>query len=106
MGKKRKKGEQRQGVCVYCGREGPITRDHVFPQAIFLVLDKEMITVPVCESCQQVKSLGDRDLQVFANVDVWGGQHPDAPMMLKKSSRKRTFASATGYRENLPRRKI
>ncbi len=47
-----------------------------------------MITVPACESCQQMKSLGDRDLQVFANLDVWGGQRPDAPMMLEKILRK------------------
>lgn len=88
MCKKRKKGEQRQGTCVYCGNHGPITRDHVFPQAIFPVLDKEMITVPACESCQQAKSLGDRDLRVLSTVDVWGGQHPDAPMMLEKILRK------------------
>lgn len=84
MGKKRKKGEQRKGGCIYCGSEGPITRDHVFPQAIFLELDKEMITVPACKSCQQIKSLGDRDLRLFTTIDVWGGEHPDAPMMLEK----------------------
>lgn len=88
LGKKRNKGDQRRGVCVYCGSEGPITRDHVFPQGIFLVLDKEMITVPACESCQQIKSLGDRDLRVFSTIDVWGGQHPDAPIMLERILRK------------------
>lgn len=75
-------------MCVYCGSEGPITRDHVFPQTIFLVLDKQMITVPACDSCQQVKSLGDRDLPVYSTIDVWGGQHPDAPLMLERILKK------------------
>ncbi len=88
MGKKRKKGEQRQGVCVYCGSDGLITVEHVFPKTIFLVLDKEMITVPACGSCNQIKSLGDGDLRNFIIMDVFGGEHPDAPAMLEKLLRK------------------
>jgi hypothetical protein len=74
----RKKGERKQGTCVYCGKAGLITHDHVFPQVIFLELDKQMITVPACDDCQQIKSLGDRDLRTLIVMDVGGSQHPDA----------------------------
>lgn len=83
MSKKRKKREQRQGTCVYCGKDGPITHDHVFPRAIF-ELDEDMITVPACDSCQQIKSLGDRDLRNFTIMDIGGSQHPDAESMTEQ----------------------
>jgi hypothetical protein len=85
--RKRRKGERRQGTCTYCCKEGPITNDHVFPQAIFLVLDAQMITVPACEACQQIKSLGDRDLRNFILMDIGGSQHPDAPEMVERMLR-------------------
>jgi hypothetical protein len=88
--RRRKKGEQRQGVCVYCGAQGPITDDHVFPKVIFLVLDEQMITVPACSDCQHTKGLGDRDLRTFIIMDIGGSQHPDAidmaARMLKESN--------------------
>lgn len=80
----RPKGEQRQGVCVYCGKHGLVTSDHVFPQVIFLVLDEQMITVASCAECNQVKSLGDRDLRNFMILDIGGSQHPDANAMAEK----------------------
>lgn len=84
MSKKRKKGEQRQGTCIYCGRAGLITSDHVFPQAIFHLLDEHMITVPACDRCQQIKSLGDRDLRNYIVMDIGGSQHPDAPALVEE----------------------
>ena len=91
MGKKgRKKGEQAQGTCVYCGTEGPITDDHVFPEVIFLALDEQMVTVPACDKGRQIKSLGDRDLRNYILMDVGGSTHPDAidmaARMLKESN--------------------
>jgi hypothetical protein len=87
---RRMKGVQKHGVCVYCGEQGPITQDHVFPEVIFLVLDEQMITVPACSNCQQTKGLGDRDLRNFMIMDIGGSQHPDAnemaARMLKESN--------------------
>jgi len=76
-----KKGK---GICVYCGREKKITSDHVFPQSLFIVLDKEMITVPACHQCQRDKDLGDRDLEIYVNLDVMGSMHPDSIEHAKK----------------------
>jgi hypothetical protein len=78
MGGNRKKGQQRQGICTYCGAEGLVTDDHIFPKVIFLELDQDMVTVPTCEPCNQHKSLGDRDLRNYILLDVGGSQHPDA----------------------------
>jgi hypothetical protein len=78
---RRNKGERTQGTCVYFGAEGPVTDDHVFPQAIFLTLDEQMITVPACDACQQKKSLGDRDLRNYILMGIGGITHPDAVEM-------------------------
>lgn len=87
MGKKRRKGEQRQGICVYCGKAGLITDDHVFPKAIFHQLDQAMITVAACFLCNQIKSLGDGDLRNYIVMDLGGSQHPDAEAMAEKMLR-------------------
>lgn len=36
-----------------------------------------MLTVPACNDCNQIKSRGDSDLEVFANLDIYGSTHPD-----------------------------
>lgn len=90
VGKRRRKGQQRQGVCVYCGTEGPVTDDHVFPGVIFRQPDTEMITVPACDDCNNKKSRGDRDLRNYILMDIGGSQHPDAlaltEIMLRESN--------------------
>jgi hypothetical protein len=101
MSKRRKKGEQRQGTCVYCGKEGPITDDHVFPQVIFLVLDEQMVTVPACAECQQIKSLGDRDLRNFVIMDIGGSQHPDAVQMAERMLKESNVRLRTWLRKQL-----
>lgn len=69
--------KRKRGICVYCGRDKKLTRDHVFPNSLFIKRDPEMLTVPVCEDCNQSKSAGDADLEVFANLDIYGATHPD-----------------------------
>ena len=81
---KRKKGEQRQGTCAYCGKEGPITRDHVIPRTLFTVLDNQMVTVPACAACQIEKSRGERDLRNYCNWEIGGSMHPDAETHIRK----------------------
>jgi hypothetical protein len=72
MGSKRKRG-----ICTYCGKEKKLTRDHVFPKSLFIKSDPEMLTVPACNDCNQVKSRGDSDLEIFANLDINGSSHAD-----------------------------
>lgn len=70
-------GKRRRGICAYCGKEKKLTRDHVFPKALFIKSDPETFTVPACNDCNQRKSRGDSDLEVFANLDIYGSTHPD-----------------------------
>lgn len=77
-GQGRRKGEQRIGTCVYCSRTGPVTRDHVFAKSLYREPPANPVIVDACNRCNQTKSLGDRDLRAFVNMDVYGAQHPDA----------------------------
>jgi 5-methylcytosine-specific restriction endonuclease McrA len=70
-------GKRKRGTCTYCGRQRKLTRDHVFPKSLFIKYDPNMLTVPVCDDCNQLKSKGDSDLEVFANLDIYGSTHPD-----------------------------
>lgn len=48
----RRKRRKREGQCVYCGKIGPVTDDHVPPQAIFPELARSgLIHVPCCAEC-------------------------------------------------------
>jgi hypothetical protein len=46
--------KQKSGICVYCGREGPITDDHAPPRSFYPdPPPKNLITVPCCEACNK-----------------------------------------------------
>jgi len=74
----KKKGKQRQGICVYCETAGPIEDEHVFARRLFLTKDEQMVTVPSCRSCNQLKELGEKDIHLYVTMHILGGQHPDA----------------------------
>ncbi len=82
-----KAGKQRQGVCAYCGAEGPVTMDHVFARTLFLVPDERMITVPACKACHDQKSAGEADLRDFVNAEINGSRHPNAIKHIEKTAR-------------------
>jgi hypothetical protein len=75
------------GVCIYCGAVGPVTRDHVFPRALFIRMDPVMITVPACATCQATKARGDIDLLDFVNLEINGSRHPNAADQLEQIGR-------------------
>ncbi len=85
----RKKGEQRRGARVYCGAAGSITRDHPFPEVIFLGLDDNMITVPSYAAYQQTKDGGDGDLRNVIILDIGGRRHPGALAMAERMLKER-----------------
>lgn len=87
---KRRKGEQRQGACAYCGAEGLVEMDHVFAETLFVVLDERMVTVPACKICHKEKGAGDADLRDFVNAEINGSRHPNAIKHLVKVARATT----------------
>lgn len=50
----------------------------MLPKVLFTTLDRNMITVPACTDCNQLKGLGDRDLRNYVNLHVAGAEHPNA----------------------------
>jgi hypothetical protein len=69
--------EWERGVSLraYCGLNVGTTADHVIPRALFVVLDEQMITVPACDTCQQVKGTGERDLRNYCTMEIGASMH-------------------------------
>ena len=56
--------------CVYCGRVGETTADHVVPRCLFQPpLPDDMITVPACRKCNEKKGTSDSFLRDFLVCD-------------------------------------
>lgn len=55
--------------CIYCGSKDNITREHAPPKALFpKPRPHNLITVPVCESCNGEKSSDDEYFTWYLNV--------------------------------------
>ncbi len=80
----RKAPKKGKGTCVYCGRERNLTKDHLFPRALFIVKDRDMVTVPACCDCQRKKEHGDREHEIYVTLDILGSGHSDFMTHLQK----------------------
>ena len=72
---KTKSGPKTIGLCGYCGRTEPLTRDHIPPQCLFeKPYPSDLITVPCCEGCRAGWSDDDEYFRaaVVANLNVHG----------------------------------
>jgi hypothetical protein len=62
--------KKKLGTCVYCGKSGEITRDHVVPRSLFLQpYPENIITVPACSKCNRQKAKDDEFLRDFLVAD-------------------------------------
>lgn len=70
------------GECVYCGKQGPVTRDHVPPKGIFAKPRPDLITVPSCKDCNQDASKDDQYFRdtFLLREDI--EHHPDIQKIL------------------------
>ena len=76
---RKKKSRTIIGNCVYCWRHGKLTKDHVIPLCLFThPYPSNLITVPVCDSCNNAKSRDDDFIRDFLTCDVFGNQDPVA----------------------------
>ena len=80
-----------RGTCPYCGREKPLTKEHVIPQTLFIELDPDMVTVKVCHQCNHEMSPHIRDLRNWIALSLETITHPDAILHLRK------IYETTGY---------
>lgn len=61
---KLKKNEN--GICVFCGVEGKVTKDHIPPKNLFVGFpDSGLIKVPSCEVCNNQSKLDDEYFRAF-----------------------------------------
>ncbi len=69
---------RRSGVCVYCGQVGPLTRDHVPPEAFFASSPRptDLITVPACSLCNSTASKDDEYARLVLAMRQDVGGHP------------------------------
>ncbi len=71
---------KRIGSCAYCGREAPITKDHIPPQNLFPdPKPSNLITVPCCEECRSGWSDDDEyfRLAVVSASNQYDGSHAE-----------------------------
>lgn len=73
------KREGKNDRCVYCDLRKQEARDHVIPLCLFTKpLPPNLITVPVCNICNNEKSKDDDFIRDFLTSDIIGNQSPDA----------------------------
>jgi hypothetical protein len=72
------------GTCTYCSRTRKLEPEHAFPKVLFRGRNQDPVTVPVCNDCNQEKSLGDRDLRNYVNIHIIGSKHVDARFHLDR----------------------
>ncbi len=75
----REKTKQMKKECAYCGKIGPVTKDHVPPKGIFVQpRPVNLITVPACHECHNQQT--SRDDEYFRNSLIVREElstHPD-----------------------------
>jgi hypothetical protein len=81
--RKNSERRSRQQQCVYCGKIGECTRDHVIPKALFsAALPVNMLTMPACLECNQRKGDLDIYLRDFLTADISSYENPTAKAVL------------------------
>lgn len=75
----RKKGEQKIGTCTYCGKIGPITKDHIPPKFLFnKPRPSTLISVPSCEKCHETFEKDDVYFTTIITTTKESQKHPEA----------------------------
>jgi hypothetical protein len=73
----------KSGQCVYCGETKLLTKDHVIPKCLFPApLPSIMVTVPVCDECNNEKSKHDDYLRDMLVVDAESAESSEAQTLV------------------------
>jgi hypothetical protein len=96
---------KKNGSCAYCGKNGPLTRDHIPPKSLFAKpLPPDLITVGCCFECNNDPSKDDEYFRLALSIryDVDRSQAKDAAESALRSLRRkeqqgftRSFLSST-----------
>jgi hypothetical protein len=100
MSERKKTKIKHQGICVFCGKSGFVTDDHIPPRCIFPsnVKNNELIVVPSCEKCNNKSSDDDEYLRLMIALreDVYEKVKDDQIQKILRSlnkPEKRKFAT-------------
>ncbi len=75
--KKRVRGNGRPVACIYCGRPGKTTKDHVVAKSLFRrPLPSNMVTVPACLECNREKGKLDEYFRDVLTADIVCSDNP------------------------------
>ena len=76
------------GECVYCGRIGPLTDDHVPPRSFFPdPPPPQLITVPSCARCNRSFAIDDDYVRLVLTIDQRARGNRDRNMVLPRAVR-------------------
>jgi hypothetical protein len=69
---------RRKGICAYCGRHGPISKDHVPPLGLFAdPKPLNLLTVKACDRCHSQWSKDDEYFRIRLCLNDQARGHPD-----------------------------
>ena len=93
-----------QKVCVYCGSQQQLTRDHIPPKNLFAKpFPSNLVTVPCCRRCNKRASKDDEYFRLIITRDDAGG-HPEArkilPAIVKSLQRPQAMGFTNLMRKN------
>lgn len=99
MGSKKKRNRE----CIYCGKVGPVTDDHIPPECLFAEDDRwNLIKVPSCVKCNREASKDDEYFRLLTlREDVY--DHPDVQAVLPVLMRSLRKPEAIRFRLNINR---
>lgn len=98
--------EQERGECVYCGRVGIVTRDHIPPKNLFSKPRPDnLITVPSCVPCNKGCERDDEYFRLMLIMRVDVGSHPEYdnlwPVVYRSLERRRDHGLTIGLLKNV-----
>lgn len=89
---------KRKGKCAYCGKDGPVTKDHVIPKSLYPTTSSvQRITVKTCYDCNN--GIADDEAH-FRNIILVAGEANEAVTELWQTAM-RGFRQTDGKRRFL-----
>ena len=87
------------GECVYCGKSGPLTRDHIPPRNLFRRAQPvDLITVPACGRCNAAGRKDDEYFRLAITLNEQVAEEPDVQVAIPEVLRSLQRVEAAGFR--------
>ena len=102
LAKHRKK--QKLGLCVYCGRQGVVTENHIPPKALFQkAAHASLLRIPSCVTCNTGASKDDEYLRTMIALSAKGERNASFDTLVEKTVRSLVRPEAAHFRESIMR---